>query len=237
MKKLIVLCLFALIMAGCASDSNTVFRDKIVTDFEQVFKADSKVFAAYENAADAARACIDAPTAENTEGFLAAAAESDKTAAEGEEVKSQIGDREYEVMEALDLPRTDYDYLFGAQASSMAELAGWTDIAERFAENGDTEALTHFVATQSDKLELEKVFLVYGAMDWAVNMDKDNAEYFKERLYCYPEVFPDGCEWLTEHEEIAAEYNARLDVIEEHINAEQEYLNRQTHELRQKQNE
>lgn len=236
MKKLIMLCLSVLMLTGCASDTNAVFKEKIVPDFEQVFKADSDVFRAYENAAASAKKCVGNPTAENKEGFLKAAAESDKAAAVSAEVKSQLGDREYEVMDELNLPRTDYDYLFSAQASSMAELAGWTDIAEKFEENGDTEELAHFIATQSDKLELEKVFLVYGAMDWAVNMDEDNVEYFKERLYSYPDVFPDGCEWLTEHEEIEAEYNARLDIIEEHINAEQEYLNWQTQELRQEQN-
>ncbi len=236
MKKSIAVCLSALMLTGCASDRSAVFRDKIVPDFEQVFKADGEVFTAYENAAEAAEKCVGDPNEENTEAFLNAAAESDKAATAGAEVKSQLGDREYEVMDELDLPRTDYDYLFSAQASSMAELAGWTGIAEQFAESGDTDALTHSIAAQSNKLELEKVFLVYGAMDWAVNMDKDNAEYFKERLYSYPNVFPDGCEWLTEHEEIEAEYNARLDVIEEHINAEQEYLNKQTRELRQEQN-
>lgn len=236
MKKLIVLCLSALVLTGCASDTNAVFRDKIVPDFEQVFKADSEVFTAYENAAAAAEKCVGAPTAENMESFLNAAAESDEAAGAGAEVKSQLSDQEYEVMDELNLPRTDYDYLFSAQASSMAELASWGDIAEQFKESKDTEALTHFIATQSNKLKLEKVFLVYGAMDMAVDMDKDNAKYFKDRLYSYPEVFPDGCEWLTEHEEITAEYNARLDAIEEHINAEQEYLNKQTQELRQEQN-
>ncbi len=237
MKKLIALCLSALLITSCASDKDTVFREKIVPDFEQIFKADSEVFEAYRNAAEAAEECIENPTDENTGDFLKAAAESDKAAKKGAAVKSNIGGSEYAVMEELNLPKTDYDYLFDAQASSMAELTGWTDIAIRFEESGDTEALAHSVAVQMDKLTLEKVFLVYGAMDWVVDTDKKNAEYFRQKLYQYSEILPEDCEWLTDHEEIAAEYNARLDIIEEHINTEQEYLNSKNREIRQNENQ
>ncbi len=236
MKKFVLLCLFILVMAGCGSDVNEVFKDKIVPDFEQILEADSILFKAYENAAEAAKKCAENPTEENMKSFLAAAEKSDAAAVSGAEVKSKIGDAEYEVMDKLNLPKNDYDYLFDAQALNMEDLKGWKYIAEQFEETGDTETLTHSTALRMDYLNLEKVFLIYGAMDWIVKTGEKEAAYFKERMYCYPDLFPEDFEWLTSHEEIEAEHSERLDVIEENINEEHEYFNEITKKVRQAQN-
>lgn len=233
MKKLILLCLSAVMFSGCASGENAIFRERIVPDFEQIITANDEVFKAYEDAAAAASAYAENPTDENREAFFTAAEMSDKKASENAVIQSQIGDEEYAVMNKLNLPKTDYDYLFAAQESSMAELADWAYIVEWTEENDDTETLTHLVASYLDQLELEKVYLTYGAMDWVVDTDKENAEYFKEMIYKYPNIMPQNCEWLIDHEQIAAEYNARLDIIEERINAETEYTNKLTRSLRQ----
>lgn len=237
MKKLILICLCVLMTASCSSGVNTVFKENIVPDFEQIVSGDNEVFEAYENAAAAARAYVGNPTDETRAAFLAAAEESDETARKYASIQSHAGNEEYAVMDRLNLPRTDFDYLFEAQPSSMAELSGWSVVTEQANENFDADTLEHLILTQEYKLELEKVYLVYGAMDWVVDTDKTDAEYFRDMIYKYPHIMPDGCEWLTDHEEIADAYNARLDDIEERINEEQEYMNELTRKLRQEQND
>ena len=237
MKKMILICMSLIILAGCTSNADMVFRDRIVTDFEQIFASDSEVFKAYANAVSEAKELAKNPTQENKERFTEAASKSYRTAKENSEPVSRIGDDEYAVMDKLNLTRTDYEYLFNAQTSSMAELSGWTNIAEQFEEDGDVQALIHNISIQENKLELEKVFLIYGAMDWVVDTTKDNAKCFKDMIYKYPDIIPEDCEWLTDHDEILSAYNLKLDEIEEHINEEQEYINQQTQKLRQMQSE
>ena len=38
-------------------------------------------------------------------------------------------------------------------------------------------------------------------------------DVYKRQLYKYEYIFPDGFEWLTDHDAISDEYNARMDDI------------------------
>lgn len=225
MKRLILLFLSAVLMSGCSSEAGTVFRERIVPDFEQIISGDNDVFEAYEKAIAAGEAFVQNSAGENKDAFLAAASESDRLAEENAGIVSALTDEEYAVMDSLNLARTDYDYLFASHTLSMAEMGSWGYIIEWAKNNNDMEVLAHLIASQKNKLELEKVYLVYGAMDWVVDTTRENAEYFKDMIYKYPCIMPEDCKWLTNHEEIAAEYNARLDNIEEEINTQQRYTN------------
>ena len=90
MKKLSFLLLTAVLLAGCATNTSDVYRDKIIPDLEQVIRSDNAVFEAYENTVLAIRAYTENPTDENMEKLNAAAAESDAAAEESASVQSNI---------------------------------------------------------------------------------------------------------------------------------------------------
>lgn len=213
MNKKIILCLFPILLAGCASTDDTVFREKIVPDFEQVIKGDNDVFKAYEEAIAAADTYAAEPTDENLAALAELAAESDRLAEENGQIVSGMSDDEYEIMDALGFPSTDYKYLFDAQASSMAELSDWSAVVEQIRSGADAGTLEYNITLQELQLELERVYVIYGAMDMVVDTSEDNAEYFRDMLYKYEYIFPEDFEWLTDHDAISDEYNARMDDI------------------------
>ncbi len=221
MKKLSFLLLTAVLLAGCATNTSDVYRDKIIPDLEQVIRSDNAVFEAYENTVLAIRAYTENPTDENMEKLNAAAAESDAAAEESASVQSNIGDREYDVMDSMNIPRTDYDYLFYSQRESMENLM----FKDSIQETADFETLKILSDLFEDRLELEKVFLVYGAMDLVSGAGGDAADCMKDMIYKYPAVIPENCEWLYSHDEINREYTKHLDEIENNINERRVSLN------------
>ncbi len=213
MKKTIILLLSGLLLTGCSSSDDAVFREKIIPDFEQIIKGDNELFKSYTETLDAAYKYTEEQTEENLTALAALAENTDDLALENGQIKSAMSDDEYAVMDTLGFPSVDYTYLFDAQASSMSELAGWSDIVMQIRSGADADDIDYSITLRELQLELERVYLIYGAMDMVTEASPENAEYFKEMLYQYEYIFPEDCEWLTDHDAISDEYNARMDDI------------------------
>lgn len=225
-KRTLALMLPALIISGCAASGNdSVFRDKIVPDFESVLKYEEEIFSAYEDAAEAAKAFAENPTEENKGKFIDAANKSSAAIKDNPAPSSSLSEKEYGAMEELNLSEADYRYLFESCPSGMAGLDDWDDVTDRLDAAEDYETLRHSISIRETKLELERVYMAYASMEWVVNTEEDNIKYFEETLRKYPSVMPEEYEWLTNEDEIINTLDEKMSAIQDKINEEQIYSN------------
>lgn len=233
MKKALVAAMVAiLLVCGCASKEDRVFRERIVPDIEQVLTAYNNVLKEYSAALDALNNYVSDPSEEKKDIFVRSAESSDRNVESEMNIRSMLTDEDNAALEKLNIARADHDFLFDSLPTNMQELKDWSVAVDIVVTRGEIETGRHELIWRQAVNDLYKAYLAYGIMHYAAYLSSGNNAYLKDRFYSYTYLIPDDMEWLYDRDEINKVLNSRMDELERIMNAEGEWLNEKKNEAR-----